>query len=90
MDNAFADKTETALIAERSAVLAAPAVDENALRALEDEAARRLNAYLAGDADVDVDESPLFYGFIKVFGETEKTRICAFWPKRPKRKSPPF
>ncbi len=75
MDNAFADKTETALIAERSAVLAAPAVDENALHALEDEAARCLNAYLAGGADVDVDESPLFYGFIKVFGETENADL---------------
>ena len=89
MDNAFADKTETALIAERSAVLAAPAVDDDALRALESEAARRLNAYLAGDVDVDADESPLFYGFIKVSAK-RKTRICAFWPKRPKRKSPPF
>lgn len=75
MDNALADKTETALIAERSAVLAAPAVDENALRALEDEASRRLNAFLAGDIDVDIDESPSFYGFIKVFGETEHSDL---------------
>ena len=43
MENIFSDKTETALIAERSAILASPSVDENALRLLESEAARRLD-----------------------------------------------
>ena len=45
MENIFSDKTETALIAERSAILASPSVDENALRLLENEAARRLDSF---------------------------------------------
>lgn len=45
MENIFSDKTETALIVERSAILASPSVDENALRLLENEAARRLDSF---------------------------------------------
>ena len=42
MENIFSDKTETALIAERSAISAATPVDETALRLLENEAMRRI------------------------------------------------
>lgn len=79
MEDFFSDKTETALIAERSAVLASPSVDENALRLLENEAARRLDSFLSGETEVDPEDAPMFYSFIKVFGETENTdlRLCA-------------
>ena len=79
MENIFSDKTETALIAERSAILASPSVDENALRLLENEAARRLDSFLSGETEIEPEDAPMFYSFMKVFGETENTdlRLCA-------------
>lgn len=75
----FSQKTESDLIAERSALLAQPTVDASAVRALESEAVKRLNAYLAGAEEIDSDDAPLFYGFIKVFSETDDAalRLCA-------------
>lgn len=79
MENIFSDKTETALIAERSAISAATPVDETALRLLENEAMRRLASFLSGETKIDTEDAPVFFGFIKVFGETENTdlRLCA-------------
>lgn len=79
MENIFSDKTETALIAERSAILASPSVDENALRLLENEVARRLDSFLSGETEIEPEDAPMFYSFMKVFGETENTdlRLCA-------------
>ena len=75
----FSQYTESDLIAEYSALLARPTVDVNALRALESEAVKRLNAYLAGAEEIDSDDAPLFYAFIKVFSETDDAtlRLCA-------------
>ena len=75
MENIFSDKTETALIAERSAILASPSVDENALRLLENEAARRLDSFLSGETEIEPEDAPMFYSFMKVFGETENTDL---------------
>ena len=79
MENYFSDKTEAALIAERSAILAASCFDEKALNRTEDEAKRRLTSFLSGETEIDPEEAPMFYSFIKVFGETENAdlRLCA-------------
>lgn len=79
MENRFSDLTETALIAERSAILAESVVDEKKMHLLENEAMQRLESFLSGKTEIDPDDAPMFYSFIKVFGETENPdlRLCA-------------
>ena len=79
MENIFSDETETTLLAQRSMILPAPSVDAKQLALLEGEVKHRLELFLKGDLEVDPQESPLFYSFIKVFSETDDPdlKMCA-------------
>lgn len=70
METVLTNKTEAELIAEYAAVRGDSGAPPDRVSLLEAEAARRLEDFLKGEAETQAAESPLFFSFIKVFGET--------------------
>lgn len=81
MQTVFSNKTEAELIAERTTMRGKNDFPPEDLHLLESEAARRLEDFLTGDAEMEAAETPLFYAFIKTFGETDDAGLKALAKK---------